>query len=57
VLADSKRSNAEIRRAFPLAADRRLVNVFRIGAAPPGFPARLSSRLPPAELIVGLRAS
>ena len=52
VLADSKRSNAEIRRAFSLPSDRRLVNVFRVGAAPPGFPARLTPRLPAAELIV-----
>jgi hypothetical protein len=53
VLADSKRANDEIRRRFALPPARRLVNVFRIGAPPPGFPARLTPRLPAEELIAG----
>jgi len=52
VLADSKRVHAEIRRTFSLPAEQRLVNVFRVGAPPPGFPASLTPRLPAQELIV-----
>jgi len=37
---------------FSIPADRRLVNVFRVGAPPPGFPQRLTPRLPVEELIV-----
>lgn len=55
VLADSKRANAEICRLFPLPAARRLVNVFRLGAAPTGFPARLTPRLPAEELVIDRR--
>jgi nitroreductase len=52
VLADSKRANDEIRRTFSLPEEQRLVNVFRVGVPPPGFPSRLTPRLPPEELIV-----
>jgi nitroreductase len=52
VLADSPRANVEIRRRFALPEARRLVNVLRVGAAPAGFPARLTPRLPPEELLV-----
>jgi len=52
VLADSKRANQEIRRAFSLPPGRRLVNVFRVGRGPAGFPARLTPRLPAEELIL-----
>ena len=52
VLTDSKRTNAEIRRLFALPAERRLVNVFRVGQAPAGFPKRLTPRLPAEELIL-----
>jgi nitroreductase len=52
VLTDSKRTNAEIRRLFALAAQRRLVNVFRVGMAPEGFPKRLTPRLPAEELVL-----
>ena len=51
VLADSQRANAEIRRVHELPAGVRLVNVFRVGAPPPGFPAHLTPRLPVDELI------
>jgi len=53
VLADSKATNAEIRGAFAIPAERRLVNVFRVGAPPKYFPARLTPRLPAGELILG----
>jgi hypothetical protein len=52
VLADSRRANDEIRRVHALPASVRLVNVFRVGAPPAGFPAHLTPRLPPDELIV-----
>ena len=51
-LADSKSANQEVREMFSLPEDRRLVNVFRIGATPPGFTARLTPRLPAEELLV-----
>lgn len=51
-LADSKRANDDIRRTFSLPEERRLVNVLRVGAPPPGFPSRLTPRLPPEELII-----
>ncbi|HTM57322.1 MAG TPA: hypothetical protein VL123_02785 [Candidatus Udaeobacter sp.] len=51
VLSDSKRTHAEIRRLFALPAERRLVNVFRVGAAPFGFPKQLTPRLPAEELV------
>jgi len=51
VLADSPRANAEIRRLYSLPEGSRLVNVFRVGVAPAGFPQRLTPRLPAAELI------
>jgi len=50
-LADSTPANDEIRRLFAIAAGRRLVNVFRVGAAPAGFPRRLTPRLPAEELV------
>jgi hypothetical protein len=50
-LADSKRTNAEIRRRFAIGAHSRLVNVFRVGAVPAGFAARLTPRLPAADLV------
>ncbi len=53
VLADSKRANAQVREMFSLPADHRLVNVFRVGSAPAGFPAALTARLPAEELLVG----
>jgi len=52
VLADSKRANAEIRRTFAVPAERRIVNVLRIGAPPPGFPSALTPRLPASELVL-----
>jgi nitroreductase len=52
VLADSRRANDEIRRVHALPASVRLVNVFRVGAPPPGFPGHLTPRLPSDELIV-----
>lgn len=52
VLADSRRANQQIRGMFSLPADRRLVNVFRVGSAPAGFPAALTPRLPAEELLV-----
>ena len=51
-LADSKSANQKVREMFSLPEDRRLVNVFRIGATPPGFTARLTPRLPAEELLV-----
>ena len=51
-LADSKRTNDDTRELFSLPAERRLVNVFRVGALPPEFPFRLTPRLPPEELII-----
>jgi hypothetical protein len=51
VLADSKRASEEIRRACGVSAERRLVNVLRIGAAPAGFPAEPTPRIPACELI------
>jgi hypothetical protein len=38
---------------FSMPAERRLVNVLRVGAARAGFPARPTPRLPAEELIVG----
>ena len=52
VLADSKHANEEVRRMFALPDGLRLVNVFRIGATPPGFSPRLTPRLPAEELLV-----
>lgn len=51
-LADSRRANDKVRSMFSLPDEQRLVNVFRIGATPPGFPARLTPRLPAEELLV-----
>lgn len=51
VLADSKRTNTHIRDVFRIREGRRLVNVLRVGAAPAGFPSRLTPRLPVEELI------
>ena len=53
VLADSKRANAEICRLAAPGPGRRLVNVFRVGAAPAAFPRRLTPRLPAEELVTG----
>lgn len=53
VLADSKRTNNHIRNLFGIRDGRRLVNVLRVGLAPPGFPALLTARLPVDELITG----
>lgn len=50
-LADSKGANQKIRALFSLPEDRRLVNVFRIGATPEGFTAKLTPRLPAEELL------
>jgi nitroreductase len=52
VLADSKRANQQVRGMFSLPAECRLVNVFRVGSAPAGFPAALTPRLPAEELLV-----
>jgi len=52
VLSDSKRANSQIRGMFSLPSERRLVNVFRVGKAPAGFPADLTPRLPAEELLV-----
>lgn len=50
-LADDPAANAEIREQAGLPADRRLVNVLRVGKAPAGAVAE-SPRLPAGELIV-----
>ena len=50
-LADAPASATIIRERWRIPADRRLVNIFRIGAAPPGNIPR-SPRLPPDELLV-----
>ena len=52
-LADSKSANEEIRRTFSIPAERRLVNVFRIGQPLAGYPDRLTPRLPTEELVLG----
>lgn len=52
VLADSKHANGEIRRMVALPEGMRLVNVFRVGTPPPGFPKRLTPRLPAEELLI-----
>lgn len=51
VLADWPVSNAALIQRHPLPAGRRLVNVFRLGAVPPGAGAA-RARLPLGELIV-----
>jgi hypothetical protein len=52
VLADAPTAAAQVKQAFGIAADRKLVTVFRVGRRPDNAKAPTRVRLPPSELIV-----